>query len=375
MSAPSAGLRVLCVASGEAGGAEYALATYLCHRPDRVEAEALLLAPGPAGTLLNDAGLAVAAASLESPITLRGAAGFERRLFSEVRRLRPDVVHATGIRAALVCAPVCKVMRVPLVWHKVDLAFDRRLAAPLSRLCAGVITVSQATAAAVPPRRLIGIVPPPVRLEESFVVSSPRPTATLGSIGRLVSHKGHHHIIEAAARLRPRFPEIRVLIAGAPVPYEANEQQRLHELAVSSGLGDRVELLGHVDRIETVLERLTVLVCATYREEREGSAHEGLPAAVIEASWAGLPVVATNGGGAPEAVRDGVTGTLVPSGRPAALAVAVGRYLADPEAASAAGRAGGAFAREHFRPEELSARLFGHLEAVLAPRRARRAIS
>jgi glycosyltransferase involved in cell wall biosynthesis len=375
MPAPSAAARVLFVASGEGGGAEYALATHLRHRPDGVEASALLLTPGLAETLLRDAGLPVTTASLESPITLRGAAGFGHLLFAEVRRVRPDVVHATGIRAALVCAPVCKALRVPLVWHKVDLAFDRRLAGPLSRLSAGVITVSEATAAAVPPRRLIGIVPPPVRLDESFVVSSPRPPATLGSIGRLVLHKGHHHVIRAAASLRPRFPEIRVLIAGAPVPYEAGQEERLRELAVRSGLDDRVELLGHVDRIETVLERLTVLVCATYREEREGSGHEGLPAAVIEASWAGLPVVATNGGGAPEALRDGVTGTLVPPAEPAALAAAVGRYLDDPEAAKATGRAGSAFAREHFRSEELSARLFAYLETTIARRRARRGIS
>jgi glycosyltransferase involved in cell wall biosynthesis len=375
MSTPSDALRVLCVASGEAGGAEYALATHLRHRPGGVEARALLLAPGPAEALIAAAGVPVDSASLESRITVRGAAGFERRLYSVIRRLRPDIVHATGIRAAFLCAPVCKVARVPLVWHKVDFAFDRRLAAPLSRLCAGVITVSEAAAAAVRPRRVLGIVPPPVRLEESFVVSSPRPAATLGSIGRLVSHKGHQHVIEAAAILRPRFPEIRVVIAGAPVPYEPGHQQRLQELAVRSGMDDRLELLGHVDRIETVLERLTVLVCATFREEREGSGHEGLPTSVLEASWAGLPVVVTNGGGAPEAVRDGITGTLVPPEQPATLAAAVGRYLADPDSAKAAGRNGSVFARERFRPEDLGARLFAHLEAVVARRRARRRVS
>ncbi len=371
MSSNVAGLRVLCVASGEAGGAEYCLATYLRHRPTGVAVHALTLAPGPAEALLRQAGMPVETASLESPIRANALVAFGRRLFAELRRVQPDVVYATGIRPALACSPVCRIARIPLLWHKVDVAFDRRLAGPLSLLCTGVVTVSRATAAAVPRRRMLGVVYSPVRLDESFVVSDPRPPATLGSIGRLVAHKGHQHVIEAAAILRPRFPEIRVLIAGAPVPYEPGHENRLREVAAQGGLVDRVEFLGHVDRIETVLDQLTVYACATYSEPQEGSGYEGLGAALIEASWAGLPVIATNGGGAPEAVHDGVTGTLVPPEEPTALARAVEHYLADPAAARAAGQAGSAFARARFRPDELSARLFDHLADVAASSRRR----
>jgi phosphatidylinositol alpha-1,6-mannosyltransferase len=122
-------------------------------------------------------------------------------------------------------------------------------------------------------------------------------------------------------------------------------------------MADRVEFLGHVDRIEAVLDRLSLLVSATHRDEK-GFGEEGLGAAIVEASWAGLPVVATSGGGAPEAVQDGVTGTLVPPAEPARLADAIGRYLGDPAAAGAAGEAGARFARERFRPATLGPRLF-----------------
>ena len=355
---------MLFVAFGEAGGAEYGLATHLRHRPDDVEAGALLLAPGPGEELPEAAGVRVSAGSVGVPITIAGAAGFERRFIGELRRLRPDLVHATGVREAFLCAPVCRLVGIPLVWHKVDLAFDRRLAAPLSRLCRGVIAVSEAAAAAIPPNRLLAIVPPPVRLAEDFVVTSPRPPATLGTIGRLATHKGHHHVIEAAARLRDVFPDIRVLIAGGPVPYDAGCEALLRETAARWKLDDRVELLGHVDHVEEVLERLTVLVNATYREDAEGFGHEALGAAIIEAGWAGLPVVATSGGGAPEAVRDGVTATLVPPAQPAAIADAVRRYLADPEAAEAAGHAGAEFTRERFPPGVLTERLFSALRTV-----------
>lgn len=60
-----------------------------------------------------------------------------------------------------------------------------------------------------------------------------------------------------------------------------------------------------------------------------GSAHEGLPVAVMEAFAAGLPVVATNVGGLPHQVREGVEGLLVPPGDADALASALVRVAGD----------------------------------------------
>jgi phosphatidylinositol alpha-1,6-mannosyltransferase len=68
---------------------------------------------------------------------------------------------------------------------------------------------------------------------------------------------------------------------------------------------------------------------------------EGFGISLVEASACGLPVVAGNSGGIPDAVRDGETGFLVPPDDPAALAAAVSRLLADAELArriAAAGR-------------------------------------
>ncbi len=60
----------------------------------------------------------------------------------------------------------------------------------------------------------------------------------------------------------------------------------------------------------------------------------------MEASACGLPVVAGNSGGIPDAVRDGETGFLVPPEDPAAFADAICRLLADPGAAKRMGQAG-----------------------------------
>jgi glycosyltransferase involved in cell wall biosynthesis len=343
-------MRVLFVfSSGEPGGAELALTTHLRHLPRDLEPSAVVLAPGPIVRVLEDLGIPAAVASLHGRPTLRRAGGFERGLVDVLRRTRPDVVLAAGLKAALLSAPATRATLTPIVWQKVDLSHDRRLAHPLSLLTTGVIPISRAAAAAVAPRRVLGIVPPPVRLPESFVVTGNRPPATLGSLARLQRVKGHHHLIEAAARLRHRFPELRVLIAGAPHRSEPDYARELRATARRCGLEGRMELLGHVDRAEDVLERLTVYVSATYQDER-GFGHEGLGLAAIEASWAGLPVVATNGGGSPEAVADGVTGILVPPADPGALADAIAAYLSDPGRSRAAGEAGERFARDRFRP-------------------------
>ena len=79
---------------------------------------------------------------------------------------------------------------------------------------------------------------------------------------------------------------------------------------------------------------------------------------LAEASWAGLPVVATAGGGTGEAIIDGVSGTLVEAGDRAALAAAIGAYLGDRVHARAVGDAGARLARERFRPGPVAERVF-----------------
>jgi glycosyltransferase involved in cell wall biosynthesis len=85
--------------------------------------------------------------------------------------------------------------------------------------------------------------------------------------------------------------------------------------------------------------------------------HENQPMAVLEAFACGVPVVATELGGLPELVDAGVDGEIVPAGDPAALAAALGGFLADPERAFAMGRAGRAKVERDFAPEAHLARI------------------
>ena len=84
---------------------------------------------------------------------------------------------------------------------------------------------------------------------------------------------------------------------------------------------------------------------------------------MLEASWAGVPVVATGGGGTGEGVMDGRTGTLVPEAA-RLIADAVADYLRDRGLAARTGSAGMEFARARCAPEPASRRLFELLAAA-----------
>jgi glycosyltransferase involved in cell wall biosynthesis len=360
-------VRVLFVFStGQLGGAELAVLTALRHRPSDVVGHAVLLSPGALEQELAAVGLATSVAPLSRP-TLSARRRLVRTLSGELASFAPDVVLAVGNKAALTSLLPSRRRKVPLVWHKVDFWYDRRGAGLLARQCQMVIAPSAAAGEAVPKHRL-RIIHPPVRLPADLQSAASRPPATVGSIGRLEPRKGHHRVIEAAGRLRGAFPDIEVVIAGATVPYAPGYDAQLKAAAEAAGMADRLELLGHVDRIEEVLQRLTLLVSASYRDRR-GRGGEALGLALAEASWSGLPVVSTRSGGTNEVVVDGGTGCLVPPESPEHLADAMAHFLGDPRAAAAAARAGAAFARERFSPRRSSQELFSALRECADPRR------
>jgi glycosyltransferase involved in cell wall biosynthesis len=103
-------------------------------------------------------------------------------------------------------------------------------------------------------------------------------------------------------------------------------------LAVELGVADNVRLLGYYPDLRSILHATDILVSPSLRE--------GMQVSLLEGMAAGLPVVATAIGGAPDAVVDGVTGLLVPPAQPAALARAVIDLLGNRERMRDMGAAG-----------------------------------
>jgi glycosyltransferase involved in cell wall biosynthesis len=361
---------VLVIASsGRLRGAELSLAEFLRHRPADIQADALVMGEGGLHRRLEELGVPVwTARAYEERPSARRVARFTRSLVALLAELQPDVLLAAGIKAALLAVPGARLSGVPIVWEKVDFSHDALLARPLGAAVNGVVGVSEAVTASLGVmrgRRLLDVIGPPMRLPDEPYRPPAGQQPAIGTLAALTPYKGQHHILAAAGLLSEEFPRLRVVLAGEPLATYPDYPVELRELAGELGISERVQERGFVQDVTEVLGELAVYVNATYRDDR-GFGLEGLGGAMLEASWVGLPVVATSGGGTPEGLLEGVTGTLVDSPDPASLAAAIAPYLRDPQLARRTGEAGRAFARERFAPQAAAERLFAALRVAAA---------
>ena len=155
-------------------------------------------------------------------------------------------------------------------------------------------------------------------------------------VSRLVPRKGQDVLIRALPAIRRRVPDAAALIVGGG-PYRAV----LERLAREAGVADAVRFTGNVPWAELPAHYAAGDVYAMpCRTRRAGLDVEGLGIVYLEASATGLPVVAGDSGGAPDAVLDGRTGFVVAGRDVGAVADRVANLLADPELARRLGRAG-----------------------------------
>jgi glycosyltransferase involved in cell wall biosynthesis len=137
----------------------------------------------------------------------------------------------------------------------------------------------------------------------------------VGGVGRLSREKGPDVFLRALARMPG---DVMGLWAG-----EGPQRDRLVRLTGHLGLTDRVRWLGHRDDLAEVLPAFDVLAVP--------SRAAGLPAAMLEAVGAGIPLVATAVGAHRDVVVARETGLLVAPDRPGALASALGWLLEHPD--------------------------------------------
>jgi glycosyltransferase involved in cell wall biosynthesis len=261
-----------------------------------------------------------------------------------VKRLRPDVVHVNGEPWAVGVTQAAST-RARVVVHGADNMFGhgsaleavprrlvarrnlRRAAAYVSWNAAGVdLARAHGLRDTAPTLVAPAVVPDPAWFGEHPAVERPY---TVGFLGRLVPEKGLPWLAEAARA------------AGVP-------------RVVAAGTGDLrpdgVDVVGAVDQAEVpaFLSSLDVLVVPSRTTPTWA---EQFGRVVVEAMWAGTPVVASDSGALPEVVGNG--GAIVPEGDVAALARAL-RDLADPLRRNALRAAGYARVRAAYDPAKLA---------------------
>jgi len=145
--------------------------------------------------------------------------------------------------------------------------------------------------------------------------------------GRLSPEKGFAVLLEAAVAVLRAEPTTGFVLFG-----EGGERAALEARIRELGLGNRFRMPGHTTDLDRYLPWADVVVLPSFTE--------GLPNVALEASAAGIPVVATAVGGTPEVIADGVSGYLVPSGNPDAIAGKLVTILRDESLRKRLGNAG-----------------------------------
>jgi len=161
--------------------------------------------------------------------------------------------------------------------------------------------------------------------------------------GRLHRQKGFDCLIHAMAVVHAAYPRVKLLILG-----EGEEENNLKKLARSLELIDTIQFMGLRPDVDRLLHCIDLFVLP--------SRWEGLPNAVLEAMAAGKPVVATEVGGIPELVVQGVTGVIVPPQDVQALAEAIKALLSDEPRALTMGAAGRERVQRHFSIDAMIAK-------------------
>ncbi|MFB7910552.1 glycosyltransferase family 4 protein [Kitasatospora sp. NPDC056076] len=172
-------------------------------------------------------------------------------------------------------------------------------------------------------------------------------------VSRLVPRKGQDTLIEAMPLILRDVPDAVLLIVGGG-PYRAD----LEKLVDAEGVRDSVRFTGSVPWAELPAHYGAGDVFAMpCRTRRGGLDVEGLGIVYLEASATGLPVVAGDSGGAPDAVLEGETGYVVPGGSAEASAERIVRLLRDEELRRRMGEAGRRWVERSWRWDLLAGRL------------------
>lgn len=306
-----------------------------------------------------------------------------------LRRLRPDLVDGSTPKAGLLAMIAAAAVRVPVrvhtlrglrvetarggrrgvLWagHRIacDLAHKVICVGPSLRARAielGVVSADKAIVLgpgsgngvdveAFAPGPLADAAGQQLRTELGIPALAP----VVAFVGRLARDKGLAELVAAWPTIRAGSGA-HLVVAGGDDPTDPIEPSARAALT----RGPAIHLLGERRDVLPVYAAASVLVLPSRRE--------GFANVLLEAAAMRVPAVASDIPGCQDVVVDGVTGTLAPPGDAAALAAAVGAYLAAPELARAHGRAARERVVKHFRNEDVWGRIADAYQRLLAAR-------
>ena len=186
--------------------------------------------------------------------------------------------------------------------------------------------------------------------------ASPPIRATLAS--RMIWDKGIGDLVEAARKLKDMSAPVTVILAGKPDPdnpasIPESQLKAWHEEGI-------VEWRGFVADMPKLWAESHIAVLPSFYGE-------GVPKCLIEAAACGRPIVAADGPGLREIVRDGDNGILVPAHDPSALAHAIARLAGDTAIRTRMGAAGRRLAETGFSDKQVAAETLAVYQGLARP--------
>ena len=293
--------------------------------------------------------------SLGRPISVLDDLRALWRVYSEMRRFEPTIVHTHMAKAGMVgrvaaaaynitrgAKPRAKVVHT-YHGHVLEGYFSRVMSAvfvTIERVLAyftdAIVAISPAIRDELLQMYRIGdaakyrvvplgfdldafaVINPQARIDARRRLEIPPSAPVISTVGRLTAIKQHDLFLDVVERVAASRPSLVALIAG-----DGDLRHALEARAAERGIAANVRFLGWRRDLDTIYGASDVFVLT--------SRNEGTPVALIEAMASGLPGVSTNVGGVKDVIESDGVGRLAPPGDGEALARAVGDLLADPE--------------------------------------------
>jgi glycosyltransferase involved in cell wall biosynthesis len=285
-----------------------------------------------------------------------------------IRRERIALLHSDAPRTALYAGLSARLLRRRHVWHLrasiPSSALSDRLLLELSDRVVAVSQAASGRSRAMARSTRVQVVRtglrPPAFLTRSAArdaLGLPAEGLVAGVVGRVERDKGAECAIDALPALRAAAPEARLMFLGAHGATRGFALA-LEDRARRLGVREAIDFPGDRPDAARLLPAFDLLL--------HPALHEALPRVLIEALYAGVPVVASRVGGIPEVIEDGVTGLLAPPRDAAALAAHAVTLARDAGMRRAIAAAGPPIAAQRFSLEAMGVAILSLYDTLLA---------
>ncbi len=262
------------------------------------------------------------------------------KLAQIIRRRRIAIVHTNCDNSLPFVRHACRLTRTPYVSHVRDFARDwfgpgrGGTLRDAKYVIANSQSIAQTCRDAGVSEEKIRVVYNPIDVD-AFIDVSPAKEAcvrqefgitnedcVVGIVGQIQDIKGHDEYVTAAAKVTQQLRQVRFLIVGSSMTIETKAfEEKLRQKINRHGLQEYIHFTGFREDIPALMKVIDILTVPSW--------NEAFGRVVVEGLASGCAVIATDNGGIPEIIQDGVNGLLIPPRNPISLSEAILKVAGD----------------------------------------------